>query len=1032
MGITIGCGPGPFFVTASSTTPGVTYFWTDENGVTSTEQNPEVFGDGASMNTTTITLVVTAPNGCSTTTSVTVIEDTTPPDVTATGTTIDCRPGPFFITASSTTPGVTYFWTDENGVTSTEQNPEVFGDGGTMNTTTITLVVTAPNGCSTTTSVTVIEDTTPPDVTAMGGTITCINTSVTLMANSTTPGVTYLWTDPNGLTSSEQNPTDISLAGTYTVVVTASNSCTAMTTVTVIDDTTPPDLTATGGTINCINSSVTLMANSTTPGVTYLWTDPNGTNTTEQNPADIILVGTYTVVATAPNGCTATATVMVIEDITPPDVTATGGTITCANPFITLMASSVITGVTYRWTYPNGLNSTEQNPLASLLGTYIVEVTAPSGCIAMTTVTVIDGTEVAPMSSFTFSDNELMVSFMDNSTNMPTSWFWNFGDGNTATDQSPTYNYLAPGTYTVCLTARNDCGENTTCETVSVTTSATDVLTFSVGSATGQSGTIIQIPVSVQYFTNIVSFQKSIHVADPTAARLVGVSDFNLAGLDITDFNLASGDTLTVAWFNEGGVSVPDGTVIYMLNIELLTSFEECTSVFIDGNPTIIEAADLDVDGSISAVPYLIKSGEACVLPKVDILGSIFRENGVVLEDVIVECTTAPATITDAFGEYEFLNLGSGLDYTVIPTRNTDHRDGVTAIDLALIQRHILNVQLLNSPYKMIAADVDISGLVSGIDLVKMQQLILNITTEFPDFNSWRFVDEKFLFTDPANPFLDNFPEDIEFMNLGQDTFGNDFIAMKLGDVNESAIGLQAPDGGEMNMLIAETVNSDGSRVIEFRSAENTTLSAYQFDIQFDYSQMSLLEVIPGALPGLNSTFFGMDNVEEGLITTLWYDPSATEGGWELEQDEVLFSLRFEAPAVVAAIEDRIQAGVATMKSAGYKHNGDALKIKTNYQSLATGVEGLSSDQLISQLSVFPNPFQDKASISFTLATASTINVQVYDATGKVVKTIQQYLGAGAQQISISANDLNGIGGLYLVKLQTGDYVVTRKIMFQK
>jgi hypothetical protein len=150
-----------------------------------------------------------------------------------------------------------------------------------------------------------------------------------------------------------------------------------------------------------------------------------------------------------------------------------------------------------------------------------------------------------------------------------------------------------------------------------------------------------------------------------------------------------------------------------------------------------------------------------------------------------------------------------------------------------------------------------------------------------------------------------------------------------------------------------------------------------------------------------------------------------------LEQDEVLFSLRFEAPAVVSAIEDRIQTGVATMKSAGYKHNGDALEIRTNYHGLATAVEDFPADQLINQFSVSPNPFQDKASILFTLATASKVDIQVYDVTGKVVKTMQQNLGAGAQQIRITNNDLNGVGGLYYVKLQAGDYVITKKIVFQ-
>jgi hypothetical protein len=44
---------------------------------------------------------------------------------------------------------------------------------------------------------------------------------------------------------------------------------------------------------------------------------------------------------------------------------------------------------------------------------------------------------------------------------------------------------------------------------------------------------------------------------------------------------------------------------------------------------------------------------------------------------------------------------------------------------------------------------------------------------------------------------------------------------------------------------------------------------------------------------------------------------------------------------------------------------------------------------------------------------------------------MKQNLGAGAQQVSITDNDLNGAGGLYLVKIQAGDYFITRKILFQ-
>ncbi len=53
------------------------------------------------------------------------------------------------------------------------------------------------------------------------------------------------------------------------------------------------------------------------------------------------------------------------------------------------------------------------------------------------------------------------VSFSDNSTPVPTSWLWDFGDGNTSTDQNPIHTYVQNGTYTVSLTATNQYGSNT-------------------------------------------------------------------------------------------------------------------------------------------------------------------------------------------------------------------------------------------------------------------------------------------------------------------------------------------------------------------------------------------------------------------------------------------------------------------------------------------------------------------------------------------------------------------------------------------
>ena len=75
------------------------------------------------------------------------------------------------------------------------------------------------------------------------------------------------------------------------------------------------------------------------------------------------------------------------------------------------------------------------------------------------------------------------------------------------------------------------------------------------------------------------------------------------------------------------------------------------------------------------------------------------------------------------------------------------HRNGVSTLDLVRIQKHLLGIEALSSPYDLIAADANNSESVSAIDLVELRKLILGIYTELPANQSWRFVDKGFLFS---------------------------------------------------------------------------------------------------------------------------------------------------------------------------------------------------------------------------------------------------------------------------------------------
>ncbi|MDQ4047677.1 MAG: PKD domain-containing protein, partial [Actinomycetota bacterium] len=60
------------------------------------------------------------------------------------------------------------------------------------------------------------------------------------------------------------------------------------------------------------------------------------------------------------------------------------------------------------------------------------------------------------------------VNFSDTSTGSPTSWAWNFGDGDTSSTRNPSHTYTAAGTYTVRLTARNAAGSDSSTRTITV------------------------------------------------------------------------------------------------------------------------------------------------------------------------------------------------------------------------------------------------------------------------------------------------------------------------------------------------------------------------------------------------------------------------------------------------------------------------------------------------------------------------------------------------------------------------------------
>ncbi len=136
----------------------------------------------------------------------------------------------------------------------------------------------------------------------------------------------------------------------------------------------------------------------------------------------------------------------------------------------------------YFWDFGDGKTSTAKSPSHTYAGPGDYTVTLTVANAFGTTdslskfVTLSLGT--APVAEFQFETDGLRALFTDASTNTPTRWAWDFGDGGTSTQQNPSHNFSTGGTYNVTLTASNNGGSSSKTKFVTVSLGTPPVASF--------------------------------------------------------------------------------------------------------------------------------------------------------------------------------------------------------------------------------------------------------------------------------------------------------------------------------------------------------------------------------------------------------------------------------------------------------------------------------------------------------------------------------------------------------------------------
>lgn len=451
----------------NSTTGAATFAWNFGDGGTDVLENPShVY---TAIGTYTVQLIATSGLGCVDSLSQSI--QLTAPPVAIFTTSVDSGCAPLSVDFLNGSSGdfISFIWDLGNGTSFTDTTPgtQIYTQG--IYDTTYYIQLTVSNQCA---SVGYFDSVVvkPTPVVDFGPNLNEGCSPFTPLFNNTSTGNAdvYTWNfGDGGPTSNLLNPTHTFFTGTsdttYIIELVGVNECGSdtMRRPILVHPNTVIAFFNTSTTSGCAPHTVSY-TNFATGGTFITWDFGDGNTSTQTSPTHTYLTaGTYTCYQYVNNGCSYDTTSIVITVYPPPSLSfAPSPNITCADQPITFNNTSV-NAVNFDWFFGDGDSSNLVSPTHSYdtSGTYTVMLIGTSttfGCRDTTTLTVNINSLPIPqfVSNVLFGCMPLPINFTNNSSNS-TFYTWNFGDGNTSTQQSPSHTFPDQGIYTITLVAEN-------------------------------------------------------------------------------------------------------------------------------------------------------------------------------------------------------------------------------------------------------------------------------------------------------------------------------------------------------------------------------------------------------------------------------------------------------------------------------------------------------------------------------------------------------------------------------------------------
>ena len=737
----------------------------------------------------------------------------------------------------------------------------------------------------------------------------------------------------------------------------------------------------------------------------YVWTTPIGAiinSGQNSNTINVSFGSNSGVLKVTPinshgSGVSSNLFISVLSSPLNPTITTNNSTTFCQGDSI-LLTSSYSSG--NLWS--NG--DTTRSIYVKNSGNYSLAVTNANGC---STSSNLITTIVRPRPIISLSSNSPIISGgainLASTTFFKAKHYWSGPAGFTSTTQNPIIlkaTSVNTGYYKGYLVDSNSCASLSDSVLV-IVNSPSNAFSLSLDSVIGYSGQKVVVNCRVKNFKKIVSAQFTMKF-NPQLLSFVQEEQFGIPNLGSSNFGKSQSiaGVISFSWTDPSvsGVTLTDGSILFSIRFSVRAGNQgQSCNVYFDNFPIIEEFSDTSLNAFTT---YCLFPGKVNISHDDVISGRVKTELNAGVNYCTLTANGSPTFIsyTDSSGYY-WIPLPDSSFYSITPSKNNDtlRNNGITTQDAILIQRHILGTQLLSTPYKIIAADVNNSGTVTALDIANINSMIIGNIASFPGGRLWAFVPDDFIFTNLQNPFP--FPNNRSYA-IVSNKVNQDYIGMRLGDVNNSYNpNLNKTNSIDSTRLYTEdrNVKPSGFVSLPIKVKHFNKISGLQFTLKWDSTVLRYKNTTNGAI----SCNQGETQTSKGELYLNWLEPNNSY--INLNDGDSLLNVNFD---VIGKIGDSTIFAIVSSPTTPIEvvdFNLNALNVLTNNGKISVkagnGIKSMNLENI--KVSIFPNPSTNSPTLFLISDVSDVLKIAIYDAAGKGVEETNVILTEGKNSIKI-------------------------------